>query len=151
MKIALGSDHAGFDLKRRIAEFLSRTGLEVDDLGTFSTESVDYPDFAEQVARAVRDGRADRGILVCGSGIGVCITANKVAGIRAALATEPVAARLSREHNDANVLCLPGRFMQEPAAEEVVRTWLETPFAGGRHERRIAKITELERRERSHD
>jgi ribose 5-phosphate isomerase B len=150
MRIALGSDHAGFDLKRRIAEFLSRADLQVDDLGTFSTDSVDYPDVAERVALAVRDGRAERGILVCGSGIGVCITANKVAGIRAALASDPVAARLSRQHNDANVLCLPGRFLEEPAAEEVVRTWLETPFDGGRHEQRIAKITDLERRERRH-
>jgi ribose 5-phosphate isomerase B len=147
MKIAVGSDHAGFELKRGLAEFLSRRGADVQDLGTFSAESVDYPDFAEQVARAVRDGRADRGILVCGSGIGVCITANKVSGVRAALASDPVAARLSREHNDANVLCLPGRFMQEPAAEEVVKIWLETPFAGGRHEQRIAKIADLERRE----
>ena len=144
MRIALGSDHAGFDLKQKVKEYLLRAGAEVEDLGTFSPESVDYPDFAEKVGLAVRDGRADRGILVCATGVGVCISANKVPAIRAALAWEPEIARLSRLHNDANVLCLSGRHMDHALALESVRVWLETPFEGGRHQRRVDKITALE-------
>jgi ribose 5-phosphate isomerase B len=147
MKVAVGSDHAGFELKQKVKEYLAGTGIEVEDLGTVSTESVDYPDFAEKVAVEVREGRADRGILMCGTGVGVCIAANKFHGIRAALVSDPEIARLSREHNDSNVLCLPGRFMEPAAARAVVKIWLETPFAGGRHERRVEKIARLEREE----
>ena len=147
MKVAVGSDHAGFELKEKVKEYLAETGIEVEDVGTVSTESVDYPDFAEKVAVEVREGRADRGILMCGTGVGVCIAANKLHGIRAALVSDPEIARLSREHNDANVLCLPGRFIEPGAARAVVKTWLETPFAGGRHERRVEKIARLEQEE----
>jgi len=148
MKVAVGSDHAGFELKEKVKAFLEAEGVEIQDLGTGSTDSVDYPDFAASVAEAVRDGRADRGILMCGSGIGICIAANKIRGIRAALVADLQFARLSREHNDANVLCLPGRFMEPRVADQIVKVWLETPFAGGRHERRVSKIRELEERER---
>ena len=147
MKVAVGSDHAGFELKQKVKEYLAESGVEVADLGTVSTDRVDYPDLAEKVAVEVRDGKADRGILMCGTGIGVCIAANKVRGIRAALVSDPEIARLSREHNNANVLCLPGRFMDPAAARGVVKVWLETPFAGGRHQRRVEKISRLEKEE----
>ena len=130
MKVAVGSDHAGFELKQKVKEYLAETGIEVEDVGTVSTESVDYPDFAEKVALEVREGRADRGILMCGTGVGVCIAANKLHGIRAALVSDPEIARLSREHNDANVLCLPGRFI-EPA-HFVIHGRI--PHQGGRFE-----------------
>lgn len=144
MKIAVGSDHAGFDLKERVKGFLGGMGIEVHDAGTESTDSVDYPDFAKKVAVQVRDGKVDRGILMCGTGVGVCITANKIRGIRAALVSDPEIARLSRQHNDANVLCLSGRFTDASKAEELVKIWLETGFEGGRHERRLEKIQKLE-------
>jgi ribose 5-phosphate isomerase B len=147
MKVALGSDHAGYELKEQVKRQLAEAGIEVEDVGTISTDSVDYPDFARRVAVEVRDGRAERGILMCGTGVGVCIAANKVRGIRAALVSDPAIARLSREHNDANVLCLPGRFMNAPAAREIVKAWLEAPFEGGRHARRVEKISELEMEE----
>jgi ribose 5-phosphate isomerase B len=115
-------------------------------MGTVSRDSVDYPDYAEKVAIAVRDGNADLGILMCGTGIGVCIAANKVHGIRAAPAWNPEIARLSRLHNDANVLCLPGRYMDPTLAIEIVKVWLATPFEGGRHQRRVDKISALEAR-----
>ncbi len=145
MKIALGSDHAGFALKQQLKQYLTDAGIGVDDLGTHSIESVDYPDYAEKVAIEVRDGKADRGVLVCGTGMGVCISANKVHGIRAAAPWSPDTARLSREHNDANVLCLSGRFIETAQALDLLRIWLDTPFEGGRHQRRIDKITELEK------
>ena len=144
MKVAVGSDHAGFELKQKITEYLAASGMEVHDLGTVSTDSVDYPDFAEKVALEVRDGRADRGILMCGTGIGVCIAANKVRGIRGAVVWDAEVARLSREHNDSNVLCLPGRFMAPETARPIVDAWLRTEFAGGRHTRRIEKIARIE-------
>ncbi len=145
MKVALGSDHAGFEIKQAVGRYLTGHGIEVEDVGTFSTESVDYPDFAERVGLAVRQGRVDRGVLVCGTGIGVCIAANKVNGIRAAAPWDAETASLSRRHNDANVLCLSGRHMAEPLALEILQIWLDTPFEGGRHQRRIDKITRLER------
>jgi ribose 5-phosphate isomerase B len=151
MRVAVGSDHAGFELKEKVKHYLAQHGIELEDFGTLSTDSVDYPDYAEKVARAVQDGRAERGILMCGTGIGVSIAANKLQGIRAALASEPEVARLSREHNDANVLCLPARYLDPGKAGEIVKTWLETPFQHGRHERRIEKIRELEDRERRHE
>ena len=146
MKVAIGSDHAGFDLKEKVREYLAGTDVGVVDMGTNSSASVDYPDYAEKVAAEVRDGKVDRGILVCGTGIGVCISANKVHGIRAAPAWNPEIARLSRLHNDANILCLSGRFLEPAAATEIVKVWLETPFEGGRHQRRVDKISALEAR-----
>jgi len=144
MKVVLGSDHAGYEIKTAVGRFLAARGIEVDDVGTFSTESVDYPDFAEKVGHAVVEGRADRGVLVCGTGMGVCIAANKIHGIRAAAPWNPDTARLSRQHNNANVLCLPGRHLTEPLALDILAIWLETPFDGGRHQRRLDKITRLE-------
>jgi len=146
MRVAIGSDHAGFALKEEVKEYLVCAGVEVGDMGTVSRDSVDYPDYAEKVAIAVRDGNADLGILMCGTGIGVCIAANKVHGIRAAPAWNPEIARLSRLHNDANVLCLPGRYMDPTLAIEIVKVWLATPFEGGRHQRRVDKISALEAR-----
>lgn len=146
MKVALGSDHAGFGLKEKIKSYLARSGVDVEDVGPRSSASVDYPDYAAMVADEVIAGRADRGILLCGTGMGVCIAANKIHGIRAAAAWSPEIARLSRLHNDANVLCLSGRFMNETSAQEIIRVWLETPFEGGRHQRRVDKITALEQR-----
>jgi RpiB/LacA/LacB family sugar-phosphate isomerase len=146
VRIAIGSDHAGFDLKERVKEFLRSSGVEVQDIGPFTKDYVDYPDSAEKVALEVRNGKADRGILMCGTGIGVCISANKFPGIRAALVWEPEIARLSRLHNDANILCLPGRFIDPALAVELVKIWLATPFEGGRHQRRVDKIRALEAR-----
>ncbi len=147
MKIVLASDHAGFDLKEGVKEFLAELGLPAEDLGCHSSvERVDYPDYAAAAAERVRDGRADRGILVCGTGVGVAIAANKVAGIRAAQGCDPEIVRLSRAHNDANILCLPGRFMELGRARELVRIFLTTSFDGGRHQLRLDKIAGLERR-----
>ncbi len=140
-KIAIGADHAGFEYKNKISEFLSKNGFEVIDFGTNSADSVDYPDFAHPVASAVESGDADRGVLVCGSGQGVCITANKHQGIRAALAWDPEIAKLSREHNNVNVLCLPARFITEKTAFDCLNLFLETAFEGGRHQNRVGKIS----------
>ena len=144
MTIAMGSDHAGFALKKHVADYLAARGLAVQDMGTFSLESVDYTDFGLAAARAVADGRADRGILVCFSGIGMSIAANKVRGVRAALCRDRESARLSRFHNDANVLVLAAGFTQPSEAEEFVSVWLDTEFEGGRHARRIGKISAYE-------
>ncbi len=138
--IALGADHAGFALKEHIKHWLETTGYCVTDLGTHSAESADYADFAHPVAQAVETGGTDRGILVCGSGQGVCMTANKHPGIRAALVWQPAMAALTRQHNDANVLCLPERFISTDDALACVRLFLTTEFEGGRHQRRIDKI-----------
>ena len=145
MKVAVGSDHAGFELKEHIKRYFSVLQIPIVDVGTTSAVSVDYPDYAERVAREVLDRKAERGILTCGTGIGVSIVANKFGGLRAALAWNVEIARLSRMHNDANILCLPGRFLQPDLALDIVRTWLETPFEGGRHQSRIDKISALER------
>ncbi len=144
MRIAIGADHAGFQLKQTVAESLRAAGHVVEDLGTDSDQSVDYPDFAAAVAREVAAGRADRGILVCGTGIGMAMAAGKVDGIRAASVTDLESARLSREHNDANVLTLGGRITPPDLALSIVGTFLETPFLGGRHQRRVDKIMALE-------
>ncbi|MCL4499567.1 MAG: ribose 5-phosphate isomerase B [Chloroflexi bacterium] len=146
MKVALGADHAGFPLKEELKETLKRNGIEYVDFGTFSNESVDYPDFAGMVAEKVVAGEFDKGVLVCGSGIGVSIAANKVPGARAALCSEIETARLSRRHNDANVLTLGARFIDVELAKKILLVWLETEFEGGRHGRRVDKIRELERR-----
>jgi ribose 5-phosphate isomerase B len=144
MKIAVGSDHRGFEAKRRIVALLRARGHDVHDFGPESSESVDYPDFAFQVAQAVSGGRAERGILVCGTGIGMCIAANKVRGVRAAPCHDSITAEMSRRHNDANVLCLSADLLGEELIERTVTIWLETEFEGGRHARRVEKITRFE-------
>lgn len=141
MRVALGSDHAGFDQKERIKAHLIESGHEVQDLGTTNSEdSVDYPDFAFEVGRAVTSGAADFGVLVCGTGVGMAIAANKVDGVRAANITDPEFARLTRAHNDANVLTVSGRFVPVEVNTEIVDAFLSTPFEGGRHGRRVDKI-----------
>ncbi len=144
MRVAIGCDHAGFDLKQSIKAFMATLGVVIDDVGTGSKESVDYPDYAERVAGAVRDGGADRGILICYTGAGMCIAANKMLGIRAAQAWDLEIARLTRQHNDANILCLPGGFVDSENAQKIVKVWLETSFEGGRHQRRVDKISRLD-------
>ncbi|WPD23668.1 MAG: ribose 5-phosphate isomerase B [Candidatus Electrothrix scaldis] len=137
MKIAVGSDHGGFELKELIVRFLGELGQEVESVGCHSLNSVDYPDFAEKVCAAVRTGTCDCGILVCGTGIGMSIAANRHKEIRAALCHEAFTARMSREHNNSNVLCLGGRVVGPEIALDIVKTWVETEFAGGRHQRRL--------------
>ncbi len=144
MKIALACDHGGFHLKEVIKSFLEELSIEYVDYGTYSEESVDYPDFAYRAAKAIVGGEADRGIFICGTGIGISIAANKVKGIRAALCYNVYAAEMSRRHNDANVLCLGGRVLGSELAKRIVKAWLETPFEGGRHKRRIDKISKIE-------
>ncbi len=143
-RIALGADHAGYHAKETVKKFLEQAGYEVDDVGTWSEESVDYPLFARQVAERVATGQDQLGILSCGTGIGMAITANKIPGIRAAVAHDPMTARLAREHNDANVLTLGGRVVDDVTAIEIVKNFLDARFAGGRHQRRIDEITELD-------
>jgi ribose 5-phosphate isomerase B len=138
--IILGSDHAGFDLKEKVKRALERLGVPYEDVGTHGPESVDYPDFAHRVAAAVETGRYARGIVVCGTGLGVSMAANRHPGVRAAVAYDEETARLSREHNDANVLALGGRSLDHALAERILEVWLKTPFAGGRHARRVARI-----------
>jgi ribose 5-phosphate isomerase B len=145
MRIALGADHAGVTLKNDIKRLLDERGLACTDFGTNTTDSVDYPDFAAKVAHAVAGGSYDRGILVCGSGVGMAIAANKVAGVRAAAVVDETSAKLSREHNDANVLALGARVTPSDDARRLVNIFLDTPFAGGRHQGRIDKITEMEK------
>lgn len=145
MKVAVGADHAGFRLKERVAELLREQGHEVEDFGTDSTDSVDYPDFAEKTAWAVSSGHANRGILICSSGIGMSIAANKVPGVRAGLGANEEAVRLARAHNDANVLTLGAKFVGEEQALRMVNQFLEVEFDGGRHQRRVGKIAEMER------
>lgn len=144
LRIALASDHGGFEQKEGLKPWLEGLGFSVDDFGCDSEESVDYPDYAERVARAVAQGDDDYGILVCGTGIGMMIAANKVAGIRAANLTSPEFAKLSREHNDANVATLSGRFTSLEDNKSIVETFLDTDFAGGRHARRVEKIMTIE-------
>jgi ribose 5-phosphate isomerase B len=144
MKIAVGSDHRGFEVKRRILQSLQQLGHEVLDAGTHSRDSVDYPDVAFEVARAVGEGRAERGVLVCGTGIGMCIAANKAKGVRAAPCHDSITAEMSRRHNDANVLCLSADLLGEELIERMLRIWLDTPFESGRHARRVEKIQKFE-------
>jgi ribose 5-phosphate isomerase B len=145
MRLAVGSDHAGFELKTAIADHLRACGHDVLDLGTDGTASVDYPDYGAAVGRAVIEDRAERGIALCGSGIGIGIAANKVPGVRAATVHDVTSARLSREHNDANVLCLGGRLTGVEVALDAVDAWLAAAFGGGRHQRRVDKISDLDR------
>ena len=144
MKIALASDHAGYTEKERLKLLLHDLGVEFDDLGTQSEASVDYPDYARKVAEEVSNGRADQGILVCGSGTGMAITANKVRGVRAAVAWSEETARLARQHNDANVLALGARTTHPEKIPEIVRAWFDANFEGGRHAGRVEKISQLE-------
>ncbi len=145
IKIALGADHAGFALKERVREYLLKKGYEVEDYGTESTEAVDYPDFAQKVAKRVAAKEATYGVLVCGTGLGMELAANKVPGIRATPCQDTLSARLAREHNDANVLTMGGRLIDEATAQKVLDVWLSTPFAGGRHDRRVKKIDAIEK------
>lgn len=144
MRIHIGSDHAGFALKERVKEHLVAEGNDVTDVGTHSEESVDYPAYAVQVGRAVAKGDADLGVLVCGSGLGMEIAANKVHGVRAVQVIDPEFAKMARLHNNANVITLAGRYTDEPTAFEIVDTFLSTPFEGGRHERRVEGISDIE-------
>ncbi|MDR2890514.1 MAG: ribose 5-phosphate isomerase B [Alistipes sp.] len=139
-KIAIAADHAGYEMKEFLVGYLSSLGWDVFDFGCHSEESCDYPDMGHQLAEAVAKGEFERGISVCGSGVGISMVVNRHAGVRGALCWEPEIARLCREHNDANVLCLPGRFMENAAARQCVDIFLETPFEGGRHQRRVEKI-----------
>jgi len=146
VRIAVGSDHAGFELKQHVADALREAGHEVVDVGTESEESTDYPLFAEPAARMVADGEAERGVLVCGSGVGVNIVANKVKGVRSVNAHDVPEAQMARRHNDVNVLALSGRRLAPDVADAIVGTFLETEFEGGRHERRVELIDEVEKR-----
>jgi ribose 5-phosphate isomerase B len=138
--VAIGSDHAGYEYKTVIVGLLEAKGFEIKDFGTYSKDSVDYPDFAHPVASAVENGDAGCGVLICGSGNGVAITANKHQGVRAAICWMTDIARLAREHNNANLICIPARFVSTPQAEEMVNIFLNTAFEGGRHEKRVEKI-----------
>ena len=151
MRIVVAADHVGFPLKDNVLEYLKSQGLEVEDYGTSSAERVDYPDYAEKVAAQVSAKQADYGVLVCGTGIGMMLAANKVPGIRAVAANDTISARLAREHNDANILTLGARMIDAAAMRQIVDTWLTTPFAGGRHERRLQKIDALEQRYHSEE
>jgi len=145
LKIAIASDHAGFHLKNHLRDILRKDGYEVEDLGADGTDSSDYPDYAVLVARAVSRGEADRGVLICGTGVGMSLAANRVPGVRAAAVSEPVTARLSREHNDANIVCIGERIVGPEMALDIVRTFLSTGFSQGeRHIRRISKIASLD-------
>ena len=139
-KVAIASDHGGFELKEIVKEHLSSKGVELDDLGTFSSESVDYPDYAHLVAQRIAEGKNKRAILICGTGIGMSITANRYRNVRAALCNDVFSAKMSRQHNDANVIVLGGRVVGPGLALEITETWLMTEFDGGRHARRIEKI-----------
>jgi len=145
MRIAVGSDHRGVSLRGKLVDLLHRLGEEVVDVGKDDLDNVDYPDVAESVARKVSTQEVDRGILICGTGLGMCIVANKLPGVRAAPCHDSVTAELSRRHNDLNVLCLPGDMMSEKLLDRLVEIWLQTPFDGGRHARRLEKIAQMER------
>jgi len=146
MRIAIGSDHAGFSQKPLLAAYIEGLGHEVVDMGPFEDKSVDYPDYAAKVGRSVAAGETDRGVLVCGTGIGMSISANKIPGIRAANVTIPDFASLAREHNDANIVALSARFVSLEDNEAIIKSFLETEFAGGRHAGRVAKINALDNR-----
>jgi len=144
MKVAIGSDHAGFEYKEMIKKYLEEKGFEVLDMGTYSNERTDYPIYAEKVAKAVSNGEADRGILICGTGIGMSITANKIKGIRAALCPNDFMAKMARKHNNANILCLGQRVVGTDHALSIVDTFFSTDFEGGRHQNRLVLISEIE-------
>lgn len=148
MKLCIGSDHAGFELKEAIRDHVASRGFEVTDVGTHSRDPVDYPDFAAAVARRVSTGECDRGILICGAGIGMAMVANKFRGVRAGVAGDEYSAKMSRQHNDANVLVLAGRIIDSDKAKTIADAWLAAEFEGGRHERRLRKIAEIEESQR---
>jgi ribose 5-phosphate isomerase B len=150
MKIAIASDHAGFEEKERLKPLLNELGIQFEDLGTISEKSVDYPDYARKVGEEVSQGKVDQGLLVCGSGTGMAIAANKVPGVRAAVAWNEEIATLAREHNDANVLALGARVTPAEELPKIVRAWFAAKFDGGRHERRVEKIREIEQDELAH-
>jgi ribose 5-phosphate isomerase B len=139
-EILIAADHAGFELKKKLADQLKKLGYKVRDLGTNSADSTDYPDYAHPLAKEVSEGKAKRGILVCGTGLGMSYVANRYPNVRAAVTWSPEVAELARSHNDANVLVLPSRFVNDQEAEKILEKWLDTPFEGGRHERRVVKI-----------
>ena len=143
-KIALASDHGGFDLKESVIAHLLNTGWEVDDLGPHSGDSVDYPDYGIKLAEAVAEKKVDRGIVICGTGIGMSIVVNRYPGIRGTLCSDLFTAKLCREHNDSNILIMGGRVIGKGLAAEIVNTWLNTPFEGGRHQRRLDKINQID-------
>jgi ribose 5-phosphate isomerase B len=145
MRIAVGSDHRGYSVRSKLIDMLRRLGHQVEDVGTFSEDSVDYPDLAALVAAKVSRSEVDRGILVCGTGIGMCIAANKFLGVRAAPCHDDLTAEMSRRHNDANVLCLSADLLGERIMDRIIETWLSTAFEGGRHARRVDKISNLEK------
>ena len=149
MRIAVGSDHRGFAIRSKVIELLQRLGHEVEDVGTFTPDAVDYPDIASLVAPKVSRGEVDRGILVCGTGLGMCIAANKFSGVRAAPCHDDLTAEMSRRHNDTNILCLSADLLGERLIDRMIELWLSTSFEGGRHARRVAKITELEHQNQS--
>lgn len=149
MRVAVGSDHRGFSVRPKVVKLLQRLGHEVEDVGTFCDTSVDYPDVAMVVAQAVSNGSFDRGILICGSGLGMCIAANKFPGVRATPCHDDVTAEASRRNNDTNILCLSADLVGERSLDRLVELWLSTPFEGGRHTQRLQKIEEMERRMRS--
>lgn len=151
MKVVLASDHAGFTQKERLKPLLRDLGIDFEDLGTISEDSVDYPDFARPVAEAVASGKAQQGVLVCGSGTGMAMVANKVAGVRAAVAWSPETARLARQHNDANVLAIGARTTPTDEIPAIVRAWFSSDFEGGRHSNRVEKIAEVESPRRNQD
>ncbi len=146
MKIAIASDHGGFELKGDLVQFLKKEGIEVEDLGTKGPDAVDYPDFASLVARRVSGGEVDGGVLICGTGIGMSIVANKFQNVRAAVVSDEYTARMAKAHNNANILCLGGRVQRPEVAQLLVKTWLSTPFEGGRHEGRLQKISSIEKK-----
>ena len=146
MKIGIGSDHGGFELKEHIKKFLEEQGVEYVDYGTKTLDSVDYPEYGLKVAEAVKNGECDKGIVVCGTGIGISISCNKVPGIRCALCGDTYSARMSIEHNNANILALGGRVVGKDLATEIVSVWLKAQFQAGRHERRINKISDIEKK-----
>lgn len=144
--IGISSDHGGFSAKESLIEFLKKNNYEVKDFGTCTTESTDYPEYGQAVAEAIANGECEKGIIICGTGIGISIAANKVPGIRAALCTNSLMAKLSREHNNANILALGARILGQELIEDIVKIWLETEFLGGRHETRVNKITNIEKK-----
>ena len=145
--LAIGSDHGGYELKEEVKKHLQEKGYEIKDFGTYSTESVDYPDFALPVAEAVASGECEKGILICSTGIGISISANKVNGIRAAVCSEPYTAEMTRRHNDANILCMGGKMIGVNMGLKITDTFLETEFEGGRHQRRVNKIADIEKKQ----
>jgi len=150
MTIAIGSDHAGVELKKELLSLFNKLQIQFVDFGTDSPESVDYPDFGEKVSEAVSSGKMERGLLICGTGIGMSIVANKFLGVRASLCNDLFTAKMSRMHNDANILVIGGRIVGKDLAKEIVRTWVSTPFEGDRHQRRLDKISRIEERIKNH-